>query len=174
MKAPGTWLRAGALLACAITLAAASEPDPSWRLTPEGLGPVRIGMTRAQVTTLVGAPLEGEEFTEGCIEMQATRGWTHVWFMFEEGRLTRLSVGGETPIRTPRGIGPGDTEEAVRRAYGSGLIAEPHEYQDPPARYLTFWTQPDRRGVRFETNERGRVDTIHAGGPSIQYVEGCL
>jgi len=142
-------------------------------LTPDGLGAVRIGMTRAQVIRIVG-PLEGEELTPGCIEMEPARGWTHTWFMFEEGRLTRISIGESNRIRTPRGIGIGSTETQVRRAYGRGLRSEPHTYQEPPARYFTFWTRPGARGVRFETDATRRVRTIHAGGPSIEYVEGCL
>jgi hypothetical protein len=168
-----------AILAAAAALLAAAPPAASdrsaWRITPDGLGPLRIGMSRAQVTRIVGAPLDGEELTEGCIEMQAAHGWAGIFFMFEEGRLTRISIGGrESGIATPRGIAPGASEAEVRRAYGRGLESEEHTYQDAPARYLTYWTVPGRRGVRFETDETGRVDTIHAGGPSIRYVEGCL
>jgi hypothetical protein len=159
------------LLAAAPPLAAQNS---AWRLTPDGYGPIRIGMTRAEVTRLVGAPLEGEEYTEGCIETHAGRGWGGMWFMFEGGRLSRISVAERSRVTTPRGIGIGATEAAVRRAYPAGLVAEPHEYQSPPARYLTFWVRPEVRGIRFETNESRRVATIHAGGSSIQYVEGCL
>jgi hypothetical protein len=163
---------AAALLAGA---APAAQDRSAWRITPDGMGPLRIGMTRAQVTRIVGAPLEGEELTEGCIEMQPARGWAGIFFMFEEGRLSRISLSGrESGIATPRGISVGASEAEVRRAYGRGLQSEEHTYQEAPARYLTFWTVRDRRGVRFETNGRQRVETIHAGGPSIAYVEGCL
>ncbi len=42
---------------------------------PEGWGPVKIGMTRAQVAKAVGAPLRGEaiESVERCVE-QSARG----------------------------------------------------------------------------------------------------
>ena len=33
---------------------------------------------------------------------------------------------------------------------------------------------PDSRGIRYEVGDNGKVAFIHAGGPSIQYVEGCL
>lgn len=164
----------GLALAAWFALGAAAAPAPAWRLTPNGLGPVRIGMTRAQVTRLVGARLEGETLTPGCVETQAVRGWTGIGFMFEAGRLTRISVGDGARVVTPRGIGVGGGEDAVRRAYGSTLAVEPHKYDDAPARYLTYWTVPRRRGVRFETDAHRRVVTIHAGGPSIEYVEGCL
>ena len=154
-----------------LLLAAAAAPH----LTPDGWGPVRIGMTQAQVARALGARLEGEPVDEGmsCVE-QVSDKHPHMWFMFEEGRLTRISIGDASRITTPRGIGVGASAAAVRKAYPRGLKAEPHEYQDAPAEYLTFWTVPRKRGVRFEVEEQRRVGTIHAGGPSIQYVEGCL
>ncbi|HEX8192571.1 MAG TPA: hypothetical protein VF552_06685 [Allosphingosinicella sp.] len=171
--------RIALLAAAAALLVAAAPPATSgragWRITPDGLGPVRIGMSRAEVTRVVGAPLRGDEITEGCIEMQPARGWRGIYFMFEEGRLTRISMSGaESGIATPRGIRVGASEAEVRRAYGRGLESEEHTYQDAPALYLTYWTAPDRRGVRFETDAGRRVTTIHAGGASIRYVEGCL
>ena len=170
-------MRTMALAALAALLTAAAPPatgGAALRITPDGLGPVRIGMTRAQVTRIVGAQLRGDEVTEGCIEMQAERGWPRTWFMFEEGRLTRISLGAGSRATTPRGIAVGAPEEEVIRAYGRGLEREEHEYIGAPALYLTFWTAPERRGVRFETDASRRVTTIHAGGPSIRYVEGCL
>ena len=164
-----------ALASTGLALAtAAAVPPSAWRLTPDGYGPIRIGMRRAEVARIVAAPLVGEEVTEGCIETHASRGWGGMWFMFEEGRLTRISISGRTRVATPRGVGVGTTEAAVRRAYASGLTVEPHHYEDAPAHYLTFWVRPNVRGVRFETDRSRRVRTIHAGGPSIEYVEGCL
>lgn len=144
-----------------------------WRLTPNGIGPVRIGMTRDQVVQALGAPVEGEELTEGCAEM-AARGFDGITFMFEAGRLTRISIREPSNVTTPRGIGVGATEAQVREAYGSGLDSEPHHYVGLPAKYLTFWLSRGRSGVRFETDSAGRVETIHAGADSIEYIEGCL
>jgi hypothetical protein len=55
---------------------------------------------------------------------------------------------------------------------------------DPtPAAYLIAWNGGPRsesyvedqaaRGISYEVGSDGRVQAIHAGGPSIQYVEGC-
>ena len=165
----------GAALAVMLATASPAAPRASdWRITPDGLGPVRIGMTRAEVTRAVGSPLRGEELTEGCIEMEAARGWPGTSFMFEDGRVTRISIHSGSRARTPRGIAIGAGEAEVQRAYGSRLEREVHTYVGRPALYLTYWTVPERKGVRFETNERRRVETIHAGGASIAYIEGCL
>ena len=170
-----------ACLTIAAILIVGAEPAPGqasrpsrqgWRLTPNGFGPVRIGMTHDQAEHALGAPLEGEEVSEGCAEMGAA-GLEDMNFMFQEGRLTRISVWDPSGVTTPRGIGVGATEAEVRQAYGSGLDIAPHFYRGLPAKYLTFWLRPGRSGVRFETNEAGRVVAIHAGTDSIEYVEGC-
>ena len=65
-------MRKIAVLAAAGALLSGAAPPraqdrSAWRLTPDGLGPVRIGMSRADVTRIVRVPLEGQELTEGCI-----------------------------------------------------------------------------------------------------------
>jgi hypothetical protein len=156
--------------------ASAQSRGSAWSagpLTPDGIGLIRIGMTRQQVTRVIGAGLEAEELSEGCVEARP-RGNRGIFFMFQDNRLTRISIGAPSRITTPRGIGIGSTEAQAHRAYGSGLQIEPHYYDDAPARYLTFWTQRGQRGVRFETDTSRRVQTIHAGTEAIEYVEGCL
>jgi hypothetical protein len=105
--------------------------------------------------------------------MRAARGWANNWFMFEDERLTRISIGKGSRTRTLRGIGIGSSEAEVHRAYGPGLRVEPHRYTEWPARYLTVWARSPAHGLRFETDPSRRVRSIHAG-PSIEYVEGCL
>lgn len=158
-------------------LATAAAPAPTWKLTPSGWGPVKIGMTRAEAEKVLHVTLEGEAFdNEGgrCVELYSEEpSLTGLYFMFEDNRLTRITVTEPSAIATPRGARVGSTTDDVRKAYGAGLIAEPHKYEDPPAEYLTFWLKPEKSGVRFETDIQGKVETIHAGLSSIQYVEGC-
>ena len=157
-------------LLIAAAAAAASEPH----LTPDGWGFVKIGMTQAQVAKALGARLEGEpiEDEKVCVE-KVSPSFPGMWFMFLEGKLARISVGEKSRVTTPRGIGLGATAAQVRRKYAKGLKAEPHHYLDLPGEYLTYWTVPKKRGVRFETDRKRRVQTIHAGDDSIQFVEGC-
>lgn len=146
----------------------------NWVLTVEGLGPVKIGMTRAQVARALKATLRGEaiESLDQCVE-QNLRGLPGVTFLFEDKRLNRISVHRPSQIRTPRGIGVGATATQIKRAYGPRLKAENHHYVGAPAEYLTYWTRPKQRGVRFETATNRRAEIIHAGGQSITYIEGC-
>ena len=167
-------IRALAIVALAATTAAAA-PRAQPHLTPDGWGPVRIGMTRADVAEALGVVPRGEpvEPGGGCVE-QISDAHPGMWFMFEDGRLTRISIGEQSRITTPHGIGIGATAAQVRKAYSRGLKAEVHHYEGRPAEYLTWWAIPKWRGLRFETDARRRVQTIHAGGPSIEYIEGCL
>jgi hypothetical protein len=156
--------------------AAGPAPSYDWKLTPAGWGPVRIGMNREQVAKALKTELEGDAFdNEGnCIELfpqsDELRG---SYFMFQGGKLSRISVADPSKIVTPRGIGVGASAEEVRKTYGEALQAEEHHYIGAPAEYLTFWLKPKKSGVRFETNAERKVQIIHAGNDSIQLIEGC-
>ncbi len=155
-----------------VLLAAAAQS--SWVLTPEGLGPVRIGMTRAQVARVLKTPLRGAaiESDDICVEKDA-RGLPGVAFMFEDKRLTRVSVFKPSKIRTGTGIRVGSTDAQVKRAYGARLATEKSRYMLPPARLLIRWTAPNEQGLAFETGEDRRVYTMRGGKKSITYAEGC-
>lgn len=164
-----------AAAALAASAAATAQPRP-WHLTPEGYGPARIGMTRAQVERALGVTLEGTAVDDAnaCIEMGPTAGpHRELVFMFIDRRLSRIAAIDSSRVTTPRGVGIGATAAEVRRIYGRGLRAEEHTYLGRPAEYLTFWTTPNRRGVRFVTDQNRRVDSIIAGDRTIQYIEGC-
>lgn len=164
------------LLLIAALLSTTSTPGYDWKLTPTGWGPVRIGMNRAQTEKALQIQLEGEAFdNEGsCLELYSSdEKLTGLYFMFLDGKLSRISAVSPSPIKTPRGMGIGSTDEEVRKAYGEKLQAEPHHYEGAPAEYLTYWLKPKARGVRFETDAQHKVQTIHAGDDSIQLIEGC-
>ena len=159
----------------AALLAAAAPAAPQPHLTPDGWGAVRIGMSKEQVEAALGTKLEGEPLEDeySCLDTRPAGPDQGIYFMFEEYKLSRISLWEPSRVTTPRGIGIGSDAAAVRLAYGKRLQAEPHHYEDLPSEYLTFWTVPDERGVRFETDGKQRVQAIHAGTSSIQYVEGC-
>lgn len=165
--------------AAALVLIAAAPPSlPSydWKLTPAGWGPVRIGMTRNQASKALNMELQGEAFdNEGsCVELYAPdNALPGMYFMFLDGKLSRISVTDPSKIATPRGIGVGATADEVRKAYGEKLQAEPNHYVDLPAEYLTYWLRPTKSGVRFETDAQRKVEIIHAGNDSIELIEGC-
>jgi hypothetical protein len=159
----------------------AQPPASANALTAEGWGPLKIDMTRDQITAALGPDANPNAVGGGdpeCDQYRPSRAPEGMLLMVEDGRLTRISLSRNSTVKTDRGLGLGATPEQVTSAYGAQVKAEPHKYQDPPAQYLTVWSKgepgaDDSRGMRYEIDGSGKVAQIHAGGPSIQYVEGC-
>jgi hypothetical protein len=163
-------------------------PASAPALTAEGFGPLRIGMSRAEVVKALGEDsdpeAEGGPDPERCDMFRPERAPEGMLVMIEDGRLTSVSLIEGSTVRTDRGLGLGATAAEVKAAYGKALRAGPHKYEEAPAEYLTAWARdpprderseaaPTARGIRFEVGARGNVQSISAGGPSIEYVEGC-
>jgi hypothetical protein len=157
-------------------------------LTAEGFGPLRIGMTRAEVVKALGEDDHPEAVggpdPASCDEFRPARAPEGLLVMIEEGRLTRISLIDGAKVKTERGLGLGATAAEVRAAYGSAVQAGPHKYEEAPAEYLSVWAKdPPKderapapataRGIVYEVGSKGVVQAISAGGPSILYVEGC-
>ena len=151
-------------------------------LTPNGWGPLRIGMSRAQVVLAAGEDAQpgtvGGPDPDACDEFRPQRTPAGVLVMIENGVLTRISVSKNSEISTPVGIRVGDSGSTVLAKYGARARVEPHKYWEPPAKYVTVQrpasSEAARRGIRYEINADGEVVHLRAGGPSIEYVEGCL
>jgi hypothetical protein len=167
----------------------AEQPDTEPRvgdaaavLTAHGWGALRIGMTRAEVVAAAGEDANpdavGGADPEQCDQFRPRRAPKGLLVMMEQGRLTRISLSAPATVKTDRGFQVGDSAAAIKTAYGAAAQAGLHKYQDPPAEYITVWTTrppaPAARGIVYEIGGNARVMHIHAGGPSIQYVEGCL
>ncbi len=154
-------------------------------LTSAGLGPVRIGMTEQEAVAALGKPVNADQGgtgdPAGCHSFRPQEGPSGLVYLVEQGKVARISIykaqqGPNATLRTDRGIGLGSTLDQIRAAYGEGLEIYPHKYapEGSAARDVTFWEDAGKtRGVRFETDEQGQVEVIHAGGQAIQLVEGC-
>jgi hypothetical protein len=142
-------------------------------LSPEGYGPVRIGMTPAEVERALGAPLQLDSPDPALCRYGVSASIPGVRVMIENDRVARIDLARGGEARTDRGLGLGDSAAQVRAAYGSTLEESLHKYVPPPAGYLESWNSGGTRGVRYEIDERGRVSAVYAGGPAVRYVEGC-
>jgi hypothetical protein len=166
----------------------ASAPVAAAVLTAEGFGPLRIGMSRAELVEALGEDRNPEAVggpdPERCDEFRPARAPEGMLVMIEEGRLSRISLVAGAKVATDRGLTVGAAAAAVRDAYGNALKSGPHKYEGRPAAYFTVWATkgpkadqyeaaPTARGILYEVGTTGLVKAIHAGGPSIQYVEGC-
>lgn len=152
------------------------------QLTALGFGPLRVGMTRAEVEAALGPDANPEAVggpdPASCDMFRPERAPEGLLVMVENGVLTSVWISRNTAVGTDRGLSIGDTAAEVKRVYGSAAVVEPHKYVEAPAEYITVWSTPDHRspaarGIKYEIGRDGRVQSIAGGGPSIQYVEGC-
>jgi hypothetical protein len=171
-----------------------APPVDANAITSEGWGPLRIGMTRAEVTAAVGATATqnavGGPDPASCDLFHPANAPEGMLVMIQRNVLTSITLRNNTTLKTDRGLGVGDTAGDIKAAYGSSALVQPHHYIGLPAEYITVWTNtggatpneqgyipenttPNARGIRYETNPEGVVTAVHAGGPSIQLVEGC-
>lgn len=159
------------------------DPEPGPRLlTPDGWGPLRIGMSRAEVVAAAGDDAEpdavGGPDPEACDEFRPRNAPEGVLVMIQDSVLTRISVSRNSEISTPTGFRVGDSGSAVLAEYGARARVEPHQYWAPPAKYVTAWrhtpSQSERRGIRYEISADDEVVHLRGGGLSIEYVEGCM
>ena len=146
-------------------------------LTPEGYGDMTIGMPIADARRVSGQSMNapGIDDTPGaCNEQEyVLPDGDKLYVMFEGDVITRITAASEAPhTRTAQNVGVGSTDAEVRTAY-QDVIEEDAHYNPPPAHNLIVWTVPDQSGLLFEVNEQGIVTSVHAGGPSIRYMEGC-
>jgi hypothetical protein len=139
-------------------------------------------MTRAEVVAAAGEDANlnavGGPDPDRCDEFRPSSAPAGLLVMVQGGVLTRISVSRNSDITTPEDFGVGDSGSSVLEDYGSRASVSPHQYWPAPAKYITVWREEssdvDRRGIRYEIDARGEVVHIHAGGPSIESVEGCV
>jgi hypothetical protein len=146
----------------------------SWVVRQDGVGPVKYGMSLAQLNDSLHEKFEmpRDEDERGCfyVEPKRHRG---VAFMIEHGRATRVDVTA-AGIRTAEGMEVGDTEKHALEVFGRRLKITPHAYTGPEGHYLTARSPDGKYGIRFETDGE-RITGYYAGFfKSIQYIEGCL
>ncbi len=156
-------------------------------VTAQGWGPLSIGMTRAQVVEALGEDANpnavGGAEPGVCDQFRPARAPEGVMVMLENGRLSRISLIRGSDLKTDRDFGIGSSADEIKAAYGNAARVTPHKYSAAPAEDIFVWASgvpdeayvqdPDARGIRYEIGSDGNVSAVHAGGPSIQLVEGC-
>jgi hypothetical protein len=191
------------LTSAVLALAACGAPDPEPKapeqataavapvvtadgLTAQGWGPLRIGMSRTEIETALGSDANpgavGGPDPESCDIFRPARAPEGLKVMVERGVLTSIWLDRGSALKTDRGFGVGDEAAAVKAAYGASAQVTPHKYSAAPAEYVTVWSEAGgpgyvqdatARGISYHVGTDGRVEHVAAGGPSIQYVEGC-
>jgi hypothetical protein len=163
-------LAVAALLAQAAPAGAAGD-----RLSFDGLGPARIGMSRQALEAALGGPLSRDDATEdaaSCEIVYPLRRGDSISYMLLDGRLARIDIDNDRTLSVS-GIGLDALEAAVLAAYPGRVTVTPHAYTGPEGKYLTLLSRDGSRGMRFETSD-ARVTRFYAGTEhAIQLIEGC-
>ena len=169
-------------------VATVAEPDApavgSNVLTSEGYGPLRIGMTQAEVDAVMGKPLlPMAADIDGCSIYKPERAPEGLSVRISQGVLTRVEITRPSTIKTEAGFAVGDSIDKVRAAYGSRGSWEVHLYDAGESGRLFVWdklpeigdTVFDReaRGITYVVSDTGIVWSIYGGDSSIQAFEGC-
>lgn len=172
----GTWdfANRGSLLE---TLHANLHPagPAAWTLHLDGIGPVRVGMTIAEVEGLVGGTARIDR-----IEPGNECGWATVSgipegisFMLSGDTIVRANID-DAGFLEETGLGVGSSEADVMARRAGMVRVEPHPYTGPEGHYLIV-DDPARPGFRliFETDGQ-RVLSFRAGRlPEVDFIEGC-
>ncbi|CAN7180248.1 hypothetical protein [Brevundimonas sp. LjRoot202] len=152
------------------------------KLTAQGYGPLRIGMTLAEIEAAMGPDANpdavGGPEPERCDMFRPARAPEGLLVMVVDGALASVWVSRNAAVETDRALNVGDTAAEVKRVYAAAAEVMPHKYAEAPSEYVTVWSTADHqspaaRGLKYEIGPDGRVQSIAGGGPSIQYVEGC-
>ena len=152
-----------------------------WTVYLHRAGPIRIGMSLAEVRRVLGDPgayLNGDNPDvplEACAYLESRAIPERLGFIFTNGRVVRVDVD-DVNIRTASGGGLGDSEEKIKMLYPGRISVEAHHYLPETGHYLIYSAQtPAEReyGMVFET-EDGKVISFRTGTQSaIALVEGC-
>lgn len=165
----------------------AATPDSQMVLTADGIGPLTIGMDRADIVEMMGGPetpvaAPGAE-PSACEVFHPAEAPDGVYVLLEEGVLASIYLTDQSSVTTDKGLKVGDTPDAVKAVYGDRVVETPSKYLEAPAGELTVWKDgntseawvddPAARGLQFSVGADSLIHEIKAGGPAIQLVEGC-
>jgi hypothetical protein len=160
--------------------APAPSADTAWVMRPNGMGPLRIGMTVDEARAALGGDLRMSEDDgtypggpDRCDYPRSGRFPAGVQVMVDGQRVVRVEVD-SGPVATAEGARIGDTEARIRELYPQRVTVEPHRYTNGNYLMVRGATPADTtRLLVFETD--GRVVERFRGGqvPQVQWVEGC-
>ncbi len=172
------------LLVVFLPLQATAQDWGSYRLSVHGFGPVRVGMSVAEASSVVGNPLVlvdgagGGSASSACKYYRPSDGPPGLMFMAVDDRIVRIDVDDDSGVgrfKTISGGSIGHSEKALNKVYQGRLKRTPHQ-TDTRGEYFVFEPRNStERGsqIIFETVD-GRVTFIRAGRlPEVAETEGC-
>jgi hypothetical protein len=111
----------------AVTPAAPADAASANVLTPLGYGPLKIGMTQADVDAAVGPPPANAAEAEPseCRYYHPPRAPEGLLVMVENGVLTRLTATKDSTVKTEEGVSVGYDGEQLKARYGAAATETP-------------------------------------------------
>lgn len=153
-------------IALAVGSVSASALSTTARISPSGLGAIKLGMTERQIEHAVKRPIKLSSSRGSDCALATLAPKTQG--LFTGKRLRRIYVL-TTRFATKEGIRVGATEKRVLAAYPGMLARLPQKYADEDNLVLS----KDNRKVVFSL-AHGRVSEISTGRtPEINLVERC-
>jgi len=148
---------------------------PDWTLRLDGIGPVRVGMTLAEVERLLGGTTRIERIEPGdeCGYAYLSAMPAGLSLMLAGDTVVRANVD-TTGFRDAAGVAVGSAEADVLSRYQGRVRVEEHPYTGPEGHYLIV-DDPARPGFRLIFETDGRMVTSFRGGrlPEVDLIEGC-
>jgi len=148
------------------------------KVTIDGIGPVRIGMTLQEAVNSANIPFTlkvGAGVGHQCGFANPLSGPKGLEFMVTNGRIARVDIFRNQKITTLSGAKIGDSEARIKALYPKQITVTPHNYV-PKGHYLTFIPKDaadQKYRLIFETDGQ-KVTQFRAGQlPEVAFVEGC-
>lgn len=151
--------------------ATTSADDSAWVARPDGIGPVRVGMTAAEVRAAAGlAPVLA--VGGDCTYLDATLPHG-VRVMLARDTVVRAETADATVV-TAAGARVGDTEQRATQLYAGRVEVQPRKYEPPPAHLLVVTPPEDSAHRIILVTDGTHVTGLRVGRlPEVAWVEGC-
>jgi hypothetical protein len=155
---------------------AVSDTAPAssaWTVTPSGIGPIRVGMTAADLERVGGditLPANGAE----CAYVRPPAAPAGVVVMLARGQVARVDID-SAGVRSDAGVAVGDSTSRVSQAYAGRVTVTPHKYLQN-GQYLTVRSpSPQDSALRIVFEADGGHITRYRSGrvPEVEWVERC-
>ena len=170
--------------------------DQKPRLTFDGLGAIKIGMTAPQAKNLgfkvsASGPWGEEDSADfiACHYLESAPDFPGVFLMMSEGRVVRIDIDsrGDIGWQSYSGAKIGMSESDVKAIYGNWLKVSGHPYLGDAGSYLQLNSSNGKYAMIFETaakdmsaealenpGQEKYVTDFRAGlTDSVGYIEGC-
>ncbi|MET8676089.1 hypothetical protein ABZW18_00395 [Streptomyces sp. NPDC004647] len=147
-------------------------------ITVDGMGPLKMGMSRTKAEKAVAAPIPDGPGGPHCTDLTVKGGPEGLVLRFARDKLVAISVlpSGATSISTASGIHRGSTREEVLRVYAGQISSHPIDSSHPEGgEELVFAPKaPEFKNkiIKFHTTD-GKVETFIAGDRNFAELLPC-